>query len=81
MNRIAQTRTSRRIFGAGVAASALAAAFPAGIASAQALYAPTQAADLASHHLRSGGAAENVRRLHLRSDQTLSAAPRAALIT
>jgi uncharacterized surface protein with fasciclin (FAS1) repeats len=36
VNRIAQTRTSRRIFGAGVAASALAVAFPAGIAGAQA---------------------------------------------
>src|SRR5215207_6330627 len=36
VNRIAQTRTSRRIFGAGAAASALAVAFPAGIASAQA---------------------------------------------
>ena len=33
---IAQSRTSRRIFGAGVAASALALAFPAGMASAQA---------------------------------------------
>jgi uncharacterized surface protein with fasciclin (FAS1) repeats len=33
---IAQTRTSRRLFGAGVAASALAVAFPAGIATAQA---------------------------------------------
>jgi uncharacterized surface protein with fasciclin (FAS1) repeats len=36
VNRIAQSSTSRRIFGAGVAASALAVAFPAGIASAQA---------------------------------------------
>jgi uncharacterized surface protein with fasciclin (FAS1) repeats len=36
VNMIAQTRTSRRIFGAGAAGSALALAFPAGMASAQA---------------------------------------------